>query len=278
MQPLGNPEQAPIRGRILLTAPPAVGYKIAMNSHSVPTFDEVQGDLTAAWPTIFAAFETACHEVRDWFDVRGEDVNSALAHNIVRYVVIQHLEKHGFDAVAIDIEREPLANNGISLLIGRYHLRFRKLGAAGVPLPRQSGVLQDFYEQQLAFAFAEDAAAPPQDLANILVLWEVTAGYKFIGLHLACPASGVSLHWGPIGVPHPALALSAPAPTAASPIDDLPIEADHASAEDVSTDDQLLVEPVEASGAATTAPELEEIKDEDVADGEHGSAGSQAKA
>jgi hypothetical protein len=244
-----------------------------MKSQTAPTFDEVEADLVAAWPTIFAAFESACHAVGDWFDARGEDVDSALAHNIVRYVVIQHLEKHGFDAVAIDIEREPLANNGISLLIGRYHLRFRKLGAAGVPLPGQSGVLQGFYEQQLVFAFADDVAAPPDDLANILVLWEVTAAYKFVGLHLACPASGVSLHWGPIGIPHPALALSAPAPTAAGVIDDLPIEASHASAEDVPTDDQLLVEPVEASGAATTAPELEELKEDDVSDDEHGSGG-----
>lgn len=259
-----------------------------MKSHDCPTSEEVHEDLIRVWPTVFDAIEVACQDLRGWFDERGEPVNHALAHNMVRYIAIQHLEQLGLDASLDDVEREPLANNGISLRVGRYHLRFRKLGANGVPVPGQSQVLQDFYDQQMTFAFGDaDDEAPdaPAILTNILVLWEVTAEYKFVGLHLACPASGgdsrhsVSLYWGPTAIPHPALAASAPGTPAAD--HDLPIEPGDAAAGTpadtivtAQAEEQLLAEPIEASGTSTTAPELDEIKrqEQDDAD-ERGTAG-----
>jgi hypothetical protein len=229
-----------------------------MPTPKLPEFEEVQSDLKTLWPDVFEAFEAACQETRSFFDERDKPVDRALASNIVRYLVIQHLEKNGFDAVAEVVEREALANNGISLLVGRYHLRFRKATHGGVPAPGESQTLQGFYGQQMTFAFPGiDPPAPPADIVNVLVLWDVTATYKFIGLSLACPVAGgegqnsVSLHWGPTELQHPAEQLSAEADEAA----DLAITAELGESVEPVEDD-LLVEPAEASGTAESAPDL----------------------
>ncbi len=227
----------------------------------LPEFEDVRAELSHLWPAVYAAFESGCQDVRGWFDDRHESVNNALAHNIVRYLAIQRLEADGLHAAEDDVEREPLANNGISLLAGRYHLRFQKYSPAGVRPPGGSKILQDFYAQQLTFQFPDvESPIAADGIINLLALWEVTAAYKFVALHLACPASAgstVTLHWGPIEIPHPAHGVSSASDEITEP--DLGIEAaPPAPAATGSTGpDALLAEPTEGVGPESTAPDLD---------------------
>jgi hypothetical protein len=165
-------------------------------------------DLAQLWPHLYAALEHATQETRAFFDQRDAIVNRALAPELVRYFACQSLDDTD---QALEYEREVIAKNGISLRLPGYHLRVRKWAGRKLPMPGPSKTLTTFWRQLSLF----DTGVPDPDAHHLLVLWEVTAAYKLVGLTLAYPIGAVDdgddavfdALWT-IDIPHPALTIT----------------------------------------------------------------------
>jgi hypothetical protein len=167
-----------------------------------PTPETAVEELAPLWPSLYAALEHATQETRAFFDQQGAAVNRALAPELVRYFACEFLD----NVEAVDYERDAIAKNGLSLKMPGYHLRVRKWLNGKLPTPGPSKVLTTFWRQLSLF----DTGIPDPHAHHFLVLWEVTASYKLLGLTLAYPIGTADDEvfdalWT-IDIPHPALA------------------------------------------------------------------------
>src|SRR4051812_6842159 len=159
--------------------------------------------LAELWPVLYSALEHATQETRGFFDQEDAPVNRALAPELVRYFACVALDDAGH---VVEYEREAIAKNGLSLKRSGYHLRVRKRANGKLPIPGPSKVLTTFWRQMTLF---DAGATTDPDAHPLLVLWEVTASYKLVGLTLAYPVGTSDDNFDAlwmIDIPHPAFA------------------------------------------------------------------------
>lgn len=187
----------------------------------IPTAADVVTDIEALLQILYAAFEGATQQAREFFDLLGEQPNPFLYPSLVRYFVKRHLDAqgHATEDEQAEYERDEIANNGLMVSYQgpsarRYAVRMLKADNGGLPPPGDSQTKQRFYsQQQLAFAFIK-TNDPLAGVLNLVVLWEITVNYNFWELQLSCPSNGMNTrrvahdHWT-VSVPHPAEAATA---------------------------------------------------------------------
>lgn len=209
-----------------------------------PAPEEALKHLAPVLPLIYSGLEAGALEVRGFFGERNQSIDdAALAAHLLRWRTKHHIDDSK-SGLSVELERENLANSGLSVFFDGYHVRVRKAVDGQdedgdpitlAPIPGPSVKLQEFYAQQMSLPGIDDA---PQTTLNLLLLWQVTSDYRLAGLTLVCPRSGglnresVRVHWQ-VPVPHPALSLeSRPQP---SDDDDLPFKKDDDSEDETGT-------------------------------------------
>lgn len=198
-----------------------------MNIADVPGPQTVLADLVPITPALYRTLEAAVFMAHNYFAQRERDVDLSHHANIVRYEAKVLFEEQNFPM-------GDLANNGVLLTYKNYRIRILKADQGRVPCPGTTRAKQQFY-RQLPLARVGDAPAsvrPPEEITNLLLIWDVTATYALADLLVACPKYGdadrasVETFWKEL-LPHPAELV---APTAPGPIDaddegdDLPLE------------------------------------------------------
>jgi hypothetical protein len=169
----------------------------------VPDPDEVLDDLRPLTDELWPALESANTKALAFFDATtaGEPRRwDAGTHaQITRYHAIPLLDSAGIkaqeEAGDPPFERIGLANNGICLVRGRYVIRVRKADDGRLP-PPGSIAQEEFYAQQMSLPFNLIGIDPPDDPANFVILWGISAiDHAMNDLVLACPSAGKEPHW-----------------------------------------------------------------------------------
>ena len=189
---------------------------MSMNTTYVPDAAVVLDDLRPLIVILHKALEVGTQSTLEFFDAMDKPVDANLAPCLVRYYAKDfldsaghHVENDGSDD-GVDYERQTLANNGLLLVHGRYHIRILKSERGGLPRPGLSKARQAFYAQlPLGLSLAEADNSQPSRL-NIVALWHVDSAHTLSYLSVACPKAvrdggqdSVELHWHE-RVPHPA--------------------------------------------------------------------------
>jgi hypothetical protein len=183
-------------------------------SFIVPDPDEVLGEIRPLTDELWPALESANASAIAFFDREraGEERRwDANVHaSLTRYFAIQLLDRAGVDAQAesgdLTFERIGLANNGICLMRGRHVIRVRKADDGRLPAPG-SLAQEEFYAQQMSLPFNIIGIESPDDPANFVILWGISAvDHAMNDLVLACPSATKEPYWY-AKVVHPALKL-----------------------------------------------------------------------
>lgn len=167
-----------------------------------PASDDALRDLSDFLPIVWEAMDSAVTGAASFFP-DGVAIDTCLFPNLVRYYAKQFFENRHLQAEeeeSTEFDRIGLANNGLCVVRGRYAIRIRKSDNGLVPVPGSSQTLQQFYKQQpLPFNLAN---RPIQIVdTSLMLLWEVDAVCRLVGMELSCPRAGtttrssVELHW-----------------------------------------------------------------------------------
>lgn len=215
---------------------------------NVPTFEEVIDQTGSVLAVIHQALEYGIENTRAFFQSRNHEdeigqlkVDSSLAPHLVRYFAKDFLVEYGYSVIeeeaAYEINEVP--QNGLWVILGRFHFRIWKSSDGRVPVPGHSRIKQEYYQQsfhQYTFRFPDLDTGDPSTTKPIacIVLWSTDSSYSRLnGIRLACPKKGdvsrasIDVHWN-VPVEHPVLSL-APKPADESEVadgfteDDLPI-------------------------------------------------------
>ncbi len=160
----------------------------------VPDPDSALQKIVPLAPILYDAFEAAVQQAREFFDSRNLAVDPWLFANLVRFFVKQSLAGSGHD---VEYDLDDLANSGLRFAFEDWDIRILKAAWITVngeshrtlPTPGKSEAKQEFYQQQLAFH--ENAVGQLRAITlNVVILWDVTSGWNFSGLFLACPKNG----------------------------------------------------------------------------------------
>ena len=159
----------------------------------IPEPERVIADLADFVPLAYGAIEAGTVEARDFFDARGDEYESFLFSDIVRYGAKKHFERNRLQA---ELEIVDLANNGLLLSHNGYPIRIRKAYRGSVSVPG-SFAMEQFHAQTLRLI-------PETDNPNLFVLWDVYKPSFALApdLYVACPKKNTArfpnaadLHW-----------------------------------------------------------------------------------
>lgn len=163
-------------------------------SADIPDPEDVIDDLLEFVPLAYAAIEAGSTEARSFFDDRGDEYESYLFSDIVRYGAKKHFERH---RRKVELEIIDLANNGLLLSHNGYPIRIRKAYRYGVAVPG-SFAMEQFHAQ--SFNLLNEVSGK----ANLFVLWDVYKPSFTLApdLYVACPKRNTArfpdsadLHW-----------------------------------------------------------------------------------
>lgn len=207
--------------------------EVSMASLNVPSPEEVQKEIKSVFPIIHTALEQGTLQAREFFEREDttKQIDRYLAPNLVRWWAKKYLQKAGYQISEdqTDYSFQPLANNGLSMKVGRYRLRILKSDDGDAPVPGDSVSRQNFYQQISIVLTTEDGIEIQDEVTNLLVLWDTDFMYNLNGLSLAYPKCGgntkasVQLHWH-VPIMHPAFSFTVDA--SAEPVqetDNLPL-------------------------------------------------------
>lgn len=170
---------------------------------NLPTFPHVLARLQPIVPQLYSAIEGALQKSREFFEADNVDLDRSLAPNLVRHYVKRFLLAEGLPAEyepadVVDLELQPLPNNGLCLTYEGHEIRILKADDGEIPAPGPSKSRQKFWnwngQLSLNFSYGEDVPstneAEAEDL-HLIVLWNVEPfTYKLKSLLLGCPTSG----------------------------------------------------------------------------------------
>lgn len=140
------------------------------------------------------ALQKAIPAATAFFSEKGRDINPTLFTVLVRYEVSLLLEAQRYvvvDDEALSLECQRLANIGLQIVHDHIIIKILKGSNGKAPVPA-TRTRVEFYSQQLAFIFVNDAAdeANLTQEPNFLYTWEVDAAYKLKAVYLMCPREG----------------------------------------------------------------------------------------
>ena len=172
----------------------------------IPTSKIALNDLSPLIPLVYQAAEVGTQQGRDYFG-DGKAFEPHLYAQLVRYHANEFLKAQGHHT---EFDKKDLANSGIYLIAGRYHIRFLKTKEGKIPAPGHSKARQRFWSHgyQTVFEFmkdnSEDDGTSP---IHLLILWDANSHHNLKGLTLVCPKGGGILHAESFwikGILHPA--------------------------------------------------------------------------
>lgn len=209
------------------TSTPPQGQGPVEKKINIPSYEEVIACKGKTLLAIDQGLEYGISLTRQkFFDLHGpkdEDgkrrVDRSLAPHLVRYWAKEFLGNNGYSVSERNYKINDIPQNGLYLIDGNFHFRVLKADEGRLPVPGNSKVKQDFYQQRfhqgaLAFPDQESLASTIQPV-GFVVLWDTDLGYTIMHkLILACPKSGdvsrasVGVHWREF-IEHPVLSIEA---------------------------------------------------------------------
>lgn len=184
------------------------------NSIPMPEFEVVAAELQDFTDVVWAVLEVANERSVAFFAQIDDGIprvwDPSVHAGLVRYFAINLLDRLGIKAAIEEADEVPfdridLANNGIYLRHGRYHIRIRKASDGKLPAPSSAAQVA-FYLQEVPLP----GITISTDYVNLLLLWDVvTPEHALKDLVLACPKNVNDKHWGE-SLNHPALRIAKP--------------------------------------------------------------------
>ncbi len=168
-------------------------------------------ELEDIWAVIDEVTDKAVTSARDFFEQRGEPVNTYLFPCLVRYFAKMLLDQPKYRSAGYYVVE--ISNNGLFLIILRYgktrKIRILKADEEGaIPLLNLSKKKKEFFRQPNPFPSLpgmgnlEIFAMP--DSMHLVVLWNVDRNYVFTPMQLVCPNGEFGeVHFADI-IPHSA--------------------------------------------------------------------------
>jgi len=178
----------------------------------LPDFSDALTHLEEVPTILFQALEHAAYETSVFKKKASpkKRLDAGLAASLFRFYAIDYLNAHGIHARA-DAWKwtfNTLPFLGISFYYNNYHVRVLKGPGGALPGCGVSRRKKRFFRQLPTNYLI--GPNPQRSIANLVVLWDLTAMYDLAGLWLALPAEGgllqqdVSAYWiSPLS--HPAL-------------------------------------------------------------------------
>jgi len=194
-----------------------------MNQPNIPGPDDTLISLRPLIPHVFHALEAGVEAARTFFDESQHKPDPYLFPCLVRYHAKLQLQSR---EQAAEYDLDSLANNGLFLAFGGHSIRILKSDDGKLPVPGWSRIKQEFYSQQLSFAFMTGESKPSDARLNLVILWDLDPLWNLEKLTLVCPKAGgltresVEVYWE-VQLPHPALLETAEVPLVET--EDLPI-------------------------------------------------------
>lgn len=159
-----------------------------------PGAEETVLELKELLEIIETAVRFGCLKTQEFFhrENRGKPIDRALAPNLVRHFAKRSLLEARQQVIEDEDQFDPqwIANNGLYVVYGRYHIRILKADSGDIPPPGQSAARQSFYQQAALRFQAEDGQDQSQEPINLVLIWDVVAPYTLSALILACPLDG----------------------------------------------------------------------------------------
>lgn len=161
----------------------------------MPSFTEDIRRFRELLFVLWSVLDQSVGEAGDYFNRRGEKVDSYFFSPMVRYLTKVALTGMGF-TVTLESEKENsppglavLPNNGLEIKHQGFSFRLLKTPDGEMPVPGSSQRKQEFYSQLLLpLTWPDD---PPEDtFPNRIVLWQVDHEYNLEQLYLAAPKAG----------------------------------------------------------------------------------------
>ena len=189
-----------------------------MNEQAVqpPDINEVVARMEPLTAHLYPALERAAQRAHAFFVNEAEEegaeavtINRHLFPSLFRHYAKKALGKDGMVVAEegnLAWERAEASNDGLIIHFDGLEIRVLKQPTAeGLDLPMpQSWSRLHFYQQQFTLG------PPHSNRCNVVVLWDVTAGYVLNGLHVVIPKfatwSEVQIY-GQAPLPHPATTL-----------------------------------------------------------------------
>jgi hypothetical protein len=162
-----------------------------------PTFDFIREKYKVLLDTIQQAVAEGTLHVQEYASNEVENIDTALAPNLVRHKAKKFLVASGQDAKDEEPENgfdtEHLPNNGICINVSGLTVRVLKSSEDGsVPPPGISVTRQNFYSQTQALLDFEEFRNGNQHVQptwGLIVHWTVDADYNLLKLSAALPLS-----------------------------------------------------------------------------------------
>lgn len=143
--------------------------------------EETKGLLSLLWD----AFDVSCQTVQAFF--KDTNIDPYLAPNLLRYHTKQYIISNRWKVDGLQVEN--VANNGLSIYYGKYHLRIWKDQGTELPDPGLSSIKEDFLRQRHMFqpGLWEFDDQPE----NLAILWTMDSKYNLLKLRLAHPVYSI---------------------------------------------------------------------------------------
>lgn len=166
---------------------------ITMKPTDPPSFEFVMTNLRALCEVIRVAVAEGTRHAQTYADWQDEQVDSALAPNLVRHKAKNVLLQRGQDVTEEDespeFETEHISNNGLCLKTDGFQVRILKSHNGSIPPPGKSITRNNFYNQLQypLFGESEDDVAGIKPTWGLVVHWFVDKDYTLKRLSLALP-------------------------------------------------------------------------------------------
>lgn len=157
----------------------------APQSSSVPDPDDVLAELRPLINLMIEGFEAGTMHTREYFE--GQKIKPPLAAMLTRSKVEDYLRARGHQIEEFEQQDAPLI--GLRVSVGKYEIRIWKSLDDAIPFGGASDTKrryldQEQYVQGRLFAYGEETAWLP---IRLVVLWNVDAAFRFLGLHVTLP-------------------------------------------------------------------------------------------
>lgn len=207
-----------------------------MNPARLPASEEAFSDLERLLPLMFGSLEYGVQLARDVFESWNTESDPHLFASIVRHHAKDHLDSACQPMP--EYRRNPLLNDGIMVVYGRYNIRFLKsdngtlpdsnLTISRVEFYRQTSLDLELWKPHRAQCNESPASCVP---VNLVLAWDADRHNLSLCVWLLCPRPGpfgtgsFSVAWSE-ELQHPAEMLRVDLPAVnISADDDLPIRA-----------------------------------------------------
>lgn len=202
----------------------------------MPGADDVLRELALVLGLITEALNYGAFKATGYFQQEDKGkIDRSLAAHLLRFHAKKYLQARGqtvFEEESVPgdnhLDFQNVANSGLFLHCGRYHIRIRKAEDGDIPAPGQSLSRQQFYQQMQQSLPLPENEATDELHVNLLVYWDVVRLYDLSSVRIACPIDGgetrssVDVKWDrPLPISKFVLPLE---PPDAEPDEDLPLE------------------------------------------------------